>query len=599
MYKNCCLSLILLQLFFCLSVAAQKKQANDNFLLVIHNIGKNTMFDSGGLKLETVFNNETSINQYINKLPDLLAQKGYPAASIDSIWVEGRNYNVLLYTGKKYLYINLSAGSTERKILKQNGFEEHKIVNKPVNLLELQQLKEKLLLYYESSGYPFASVFLDSITLKEDRMAAVLKVKTGELYKLDSIKINGNVRVSNSFIRQYLDLHEGDLFNFKKLKEVDKQITNLSYLTMVQPSDINMLGNGAMLNIYVKPKRSSVFNFLVGFLPSSTGKVQLTGDVNLELKNTFGGAEIFLLKWQQLQIKSPRLNVGYSAPFVFRSRFGADINFDFFKKDSSYLQINAQLGTQYRFSGTQSGKLFVQWQNTSVLSGGVDTNQVKYTKQLPLIIDVHSVNGGLSYLWNNTNYFLNPARGNDCSITFGIGLKKIKENFDIVNIKDTLFNYRSLYDSLQKDYYQLRVKGYASHYFPVTKTTTLKTSFSFGLFQSPVTFRNELFQIGGNKLLRGFDEESIYATRYGVFTGEYRFLVQTNSYIYLFTDLATVTNAYQGVNVSNKFYSAGAGFFYETKLGLLNIAYAIGKRDDVKFNLREASKIHFGYTNFF
>jgi hypothetical protein len=38
---------------------------------------------------------------------------------------------------------------------------------------------------------------------------------------------------------------------------------------------------------------------------------------------------------------------------------------------------------------------------------------------------------------------------------------------------------------------------------------------------------------------------------------------------------------------------------FETKFGLLNLSYAIGKRNDIKFNIREASKIHFGYINYF
>jgi len=31
----------------------------------------------------------------------------------------------------------------------------------------------------------------------------------------------------------------------------------------------------------------------------------------------------------------------------------------------------------------------------------------------------------------------------------------------------------------------------------------------------------------------------------------------------------------------------------------LNISFAVGKRDDVKLNLSQASKIHFGYINYF
>jgi outer membrane protein assembly factor BamA len=72
-----------------------------------------------------------------------------------------------------------------------------------------------------------------------------------------------------------------------------------------------------------------------------------------------------------------------------------------------------------------------------------------------------------------------------------------------------------------------------------------------------------------------------------------------NSYFFGFADGGMVKSKYQAVNLSNNFVSAGLGIALETKLGLLNVSYALGKRDDVKFNLRGASKIHFGYVNYF
>ena len=59
------------------------------------------------------------------------------------------------------------------------------------------------------------------------------------------------------------------------------------------------------------------------------------------------------------------------------------------------------------------------------------------------------------------------------------------------------------------------------------------------------------------------------------------------------------SNKYQNINLSNSFIATGLGMALETKLGLLNVSYAIGKRNDVKFNIRDASKIHFGYVNYF
>lgn len=99
--------------------------------------------------------------------------------------------------------------------------------------------------------------------------------------------------------------------------------------------------------------------------------------------------------------------------------------------------------------------------------------------------------------------------------------------------------------------------------------------------------------------MRGFNEESIYASWYNVFTAEYRYLTGLNSYLYIFADQGFVKNKYQLQNNNTRFTGVGLGMSYETKAGLLNVSFAIGNRSDQKFNLRSASKIHFGYINYF
>ncbi len=257
------------------------------------------------------------------------------------------------------------------------------------------------------------------------------------------------------------------------------------------------------------------------------------------------------------------------------------------------------MGLQYLLSANQAGKFFVQWQNSFLLANGVDTNQVKATKQLPVNIDVNAVNFGVDYEWIKTDYRLNPRSGNEIKLTTSTGIKKIKKNNDILSIKDPSFNYATLYDSLKGRSYQLRIKLSAAHYFPVGKQSTFKTAVNAGIFNSPNIFRNELFQIGGYRLLRGFDEESIYATQYAVATAEYRIRVSLNSYFFGFADGAVVKNKFQNINLNNNFISTGIGIALETKLGLLNVSYAIGKRDDVKFNIRQSQKLHIGYVNYF
>jgi outer membrane protein assembly factor BamA len=171
-----------------------------------------------------------------------------------------------------------------------------------------------------------------------------------------------------------------------------------------------------------------------------------------------------------------------------------------------------------------------------------------------------------------------------------------------VNLKDPLdpgFDFNSLYDSIKPKTYRLKIVASLAHFFPLGKAGTFKTAGNVGWIESPQNFQNELFRIGGYSLLRGFDEESIYASKYVVFTGEYRYLLGINSYFFGFSDLGFTRAKFNATDYSNSFISGGIGLEFETKFGLLNLSYAVGKRNDVKFDLRNSSKIHFGYINYF
>ncbi len=584
-----------------LSTVFGQPSPGNQYSLHIKYIDKDSSFAAAELGLTTVFANQLQCMDYVNKLPALLNTKGYTAASVDTTVLDSASALLNVYLGKKQNWVQLSPDSIDKKALDESGYFSKNFINKPVNFLQLQIIKERILNYYEKNGFPFASIYLDSIRLNENGMDARLKLSRGPLYHIDSISIKGKAKISNTFLQRYLNIPNGSIYNKEKLDQVSKRILELPFIEEQYPSELALLGTGSILNLYLQPKRSSQVNFLIGFLPanSQTGKLQLTGDINLNLKNSLGNAETILLNWQQLQLKSPRLNIGYQQPYIFKSPVGFDFSFDLFKKDSSYLQINTQVGIQYLLSASQSGKLFFQNQKTFLLGSGVDTNLVKYTKKLPANIDVSAVNIGVDYEWNKTNYRFNPRSGNEIKLVTSVGVKTISKNNDILSLTDPSFNYASLYDSIKLRTYQLSLKIAAAHYITAGKQAVLKTAINAGVFSSGEIFRNELFQIGGYKLLRGFDEESIFATQYAVVTAEYRYLLGPDSYLFIFSDAARVKNKYQAVNISNNFISTGLGLLFQTKGGLLNISFAVGKRDDVNFDLRRAAKIHFGYINYF
>jgi outer membrane protein assembly factor BamA len=591
-YKGWLLCIMLLS-FFCSEADAQKKIS-----LYIDPVDMPAGFISN-LNIDTVFSTRLLAIQYVQQLPSLLASKGYITASVDSVKEDSSSISIELYAGEKYTWKELMIDEELWPVLNQLGYYRQSFKDLFFNPAKVSIIYDQLLNYYADNGYPFTTVSLDSLQIDNASVSAKLNVNKGALYHIDSIRLNGNVKLSQHFLHQYLDIQPPELYNQKKLDKINQRIAELPFAEQSQQWDVTMLNTGAILNIYLQPKQSNQINVLIGFLPANQqlgGKLLLTGQANLNLKNAFGTGETIGLDWQQLQSKSPRLNLLFQKPYLFNTSVGLNFNFELYKRDTSFLNINGLFGLQYALSSKETGKLLLQTSRTNVLN--IDTLQVMFTKKLPDVIDVSSVSIGLEYDYSKTNYRFNPRNGNEFVITGTAGNKIIRKNNAILQLKDPSFNYNKLYDSLKLKSYQLRIQANASHYFPIGKQATFKTALQVGLYQSPSYFNNELFQIGGYRLLRGFDEESIYTNRFAIATIEYRYLLAQNSYFFGFTDIGLAKYQNNSLSFSHTYAGAGAGLAFETNTGIFNITYAVGKRDDTKFDLRQ-SKIHLGFISVF
>ncbi len=575
--------------------------SNGQYKLAFRPVDRDSLFLRQTLKLQSNFSLKQYCITYVNKLPALLKTKGYPNASIDSVAFDSLEATCVLYVGEPLRHSAFNTDSIDRSVLTQAGLARKS--KKKAAFADVQQVQQKILTHMENTGYPFASVKVDSVEFRTDSIYAKLSLEKGPLYKIDSIRNYGTASISAGFLQQYLGIKNGSIYRKDKMQSISERIRELPYLQEKQPWNLSLLGTGSILNVYLEPRKSSEVNVLLGLLPANeqlaNNKMLVTGEANINLKNSLGGGETIGVNWQQIQVKSPRLNLLFQQPYLFGSPFGMNFSFDLLKKDSSYVNIGILLGAAYAVSSRQTGSVFIQRLTTNLLT--VDTFSVKNSRRLPPEADVSSVNLGVNYEWLTTDYRFNPRRGNEFSMTASAGTKNIKKNNVIVKLSDNFdpsFNFNSLYDTFQLKSYQFRVRLKAARYFPVGRGGTVKTAVNTGWFQSPNTFRNELFQIGGYKLLRGFDEESIFSSAFGVGTVEYRYLLGQNSFLSAFMDYGVSTNNSLEVKANSNFLGAGVGMAFETKAGIFNITYAAGKRDAEKFNLRQ-SKIHLGYVNYF
>ncbi|MFZ9718906.1 MAG: hypothetical protein ACO3BD_06075, partial [Chitinophagaceae bacterium] len=227
----------------------------------------------------------------------------------------------------------------------------------------------------------------------------------------------------------------------------------LPYLQEEDPWSISMLGTGAILNLYLKSRKSSQLSGLVGFLPANDqlggNRMLVTGDFNLQLRNSFGMGEALGLTWQQIQVQSPRLQLRYEQPFMFGSAFGSNLHFELFKKDSSFLNLNFRAGVQYAFGGNRSARIFYHSFSTTLLT--IDSMLIRSTRRLPDQIDQRTTQLGMDYEWFNTDYRFNPRKGSELRFVGMAGIRTIRVNNNISSISDPLQpgkTFGSLYDSL-------------------------------------------------------------------------------------------------------------------------------------------------------
>ena len=330
--------------------------------------------------IQRKFTTQPDAAAYIIQLPQLLKQRGYVTASVDSVYYGSAKAVVSLFLGQQYKWGQLNVPEEDKAFL--NTIRWPLFQNSSFNFTEFQAWQNKLMSYLEENGHPFAKIYLDSVQINNQDVSAQLKIERGPLYKIDSIRVYGNATIKKEFLQRYLDIFNGSVYNSKKIKDISQRLKELTYVQEDQPATVSMLGTGSILNLYLKEKKSSQVNVLVGLLPNadvaSGKKFLVTGEANVLLRNSLGSGETIGLNWQQLQVKSPRFNLLYNHPFVFQSPFGLNMQFDMFRKDSSFLNINMQVGTSYFVEASQTATIFLQ-RRLSLLSD-VDTDKGKTNK---------------------------------------------------------------------------------------------------------------------------------------------------------------------------------------------------------------------------
>lgn len=520
-------------------------------------------------------NDTLSVYSAFNKCLSKILSNGFLEARIDSVSIGNKQALAYGYMGGKYAFERFEVDSISAKIYSKAGINLKAIRRGELSPATFNSISQKAIGHLENNGYPFAYVDFINVEIKNKKASITSSITLGPKIILDTIYIKGDARVKRSFIETYLRFDKGEPYNHKMATRLDRSINQLGFVTTIKPSEVEFIPGKARIFTYLTNKAASHFSGIVGFSSGEEGKkgLQLTGDVNLRLVNAFKRGETNMLKWQAMSEGFQRLKVATSWPYIFGSDISISGSFNLLRRDTSYMNINPQLGVNFRLSSGSRVGLGVNYRS-SVTSAPATAQISGYSTMLY----------NVSFASDQEGNELFPISQFYHSTTIGVGKRRVDNSqLSTENRTRTLGEVSVILES----YIPLLLNKFILH------NKLQATAMEFIGSKADI-MENEAFLIGGASTLRGFNDESILTRHYGIATVELQYRMQNTLNVFIFSDFGYAS--YSSLGIWDKAYpwSVGAGVQILTKGGIFNLTYALGKGFGQELSMKNA-KVHVGY----
>lgn len=541
-------------------------------------------------KLVYSFESTDSLDIYRQK--EIFLSEAYNTGHLFA-WLEAdsvsEKYQSYIFHPLHKVYLKeLNTGNAEPDILKKLRLSEKKM--KRQQLLKTASLKEwsdKIISYYEEHGYPFCRVSLHPTEINNTSVIAEWNIEKGPAIVFDSLIMRGKYTPSEKFISNWLGIERGELYDERKIKMIDDRIKMSDIASQNAPFSVHFSGDKAKIYLYLKKKKSSTFDGILGFAPDpdNPAKLLFNGDVFLKINNSFNHGEKLMLRWKNSGEGMQEVKISVSYPYIAGLPLGVIGSLEIFKKDSSWVKSSQRYGISYYSGIRNESSLFIERNENHVIARSI----YEGASVLPSVADSRSMFTGFQFNSLITDDIIVPRRGFILSTELAFGQKEILKN----EAAD-----ENLYDGLQLESSVFRFQSDFSYFIPLKSAWHLMFRNYSGIIESNTIFENDAFLLGGLQTLRGFDEKSIAAVKYSVFTEEIRFFLEKQSYINLFSDFAWAQAFESGITKDKKFLSVGTGISFSTRAGIFSIFYALGKEVHQTFNIKNG-KIHVGVITVF
>ena len=517
---------------------------------------KSDIYVDGLLLEQRSFQDTLELKGFTDKQIVSWINEGFFFAGLDSITKPGERVALYLHRG--------SASTMRIKGIRRNQI-----------LKSLSRISDS----YANSGYPFASLTIDSLQQKDGTLLGQIKVSPGPKIQYDSAFFYEDPKTNRSYLYHLLGIVPGDLFSENSYADINARVERSAFLTLKRDTDISFSKEKAKVYLDLEERPTNRFQGVLGLQQNPSGSTSLVGSLDLLAQNLFRSGHEFHFNWERFAQSSQELNLFYKHAFPFNAKFSPSFRFSLLKQDSTFITRTTEVGVNTFIGGKIHLKLHFEGAAGSLISSTVETisqqNLADYRRSLYQI----EMSSGFT---QSLNAF---REGLVWNVSLAAGTKQIERNTALPT---------SYYDTIDLKTNFLRFEGRTTYQIKIGKRQSIYQDIHVGLLQNREVLTNELYRVGGLTTLRGFNEKNFFARQYALSRFEFRSFFENESYLYAFYDQLLFRR-----NDNFDFpVGIGLGFGLDTSSGQFSFAMGSGWDEDQRLTFSEL-RVHFGFITIF
>ena len=496
----------------------------------------------------------------IDRILQQVKKRGFFTARIDSISKTNKELIAYLDLGKKINEIIIVTKKDNTNGIIDSGIDSIKIKTR-----EFSDLTNQLLEQIDRKGNSFSEITYVNPLLKNDTLFLEMKISNSSSRKIDKVITRGYEDFPKKFISKYFLINKNTIFSKQKLNQVSALSNKLDFIKEKKAPEVLFKKDSTHLYLFLDKIGTSSFDGLVNFSSKENGKgLLLNGNLDLKLNNTFNTGEKFEIIWNKVSDEKTDFKINSYVPYILNSKFSTTLEFYLYRQDSTFINTNFELKTDYLINQKSHASILYSSEKSNYLLNISNNDLASYSN--------YFIGLGYELKKSSTSNLYKYKNGLNLNLTIG------KRKTDTESINQLKFHFSAFANV------QINNRGY------------LNIKNESGLLTSKNYLLNELFRIGGANSIRGYNEQSIFTNGYSYSNIEFRYSLDTSSYLYSITDLGVYKE--NTTNKIKKLLGIGAGYQFRINNNLVNLGYVISTNSSTNAKLN-SSRLVVRWTSFF